>query len=106
MEQRLKLSTLLKKTNFKKLDSEYYKDYCDGSAFQLIIKKGNFEKKILVHSGKIPKELDSLARWIYVTKRNLKLTELNRKLEFESIEGLFPPPPPPPPVEKILFKKK
>lgn len=105
-QQRNELSSLLKKINFKKIDFEYFQNYCDGSAFQLIIRKGNFEKKVFVHSHKIPKELDSLSRWINNTKRNLKLIEINTVLEFKSIEGILPPPPPPPPVKKILFIKK
>lgn len=106
IQQRNELSSILKKINFKKIDSEYFENYSDGSAFQLIIRKENFEKKVFVHSHKIPKELDSLASWINYTKINLKLTEINRELEFRSIEGILPPPPPPPPVEKILFIKK
>ena len=95
IQQRNELSELLQKINFKKVDSEYFENYSDGSAFQLVIKKGNFEKKIFVHSHKIPKELDSLSRWINYTKRKLKLTETNREFEFKSVEGLLPPPPPP-----------
>lgn len=95
IQQRNELSELLQKINFKKVDSEYFENYSDGSAFQLVIKKGNFEKKIFVHSHKIPKELDSLSSWINYTKRKLKLTETNREFEFKSVEGLLPPPLPP-----------
>lgn len=94
-QQRKELRYLLQKINFKKMDSEYFEDYSDGSAFQLIFRKGNFEKKIFVHSHKIPKELDSLARWINHTKIKLKPTEINREFEFKSVEGLLPPPLPP-----------
>ena len=95
-KQRSELSELLNKVNFKKINSEYFEDYSDGSAFQLIIRKGNFEKKIFVHSHNIPKELDSLSNWINYNKRKLKLTEINKEFEFKSLEGLLPPPPPPP----------
>ncbi|MEY4963006.1 MAG: hypothetical protein RLZZ323_325 [Bacteroidota bacterium] len=94
-KQKQELSSLLNKINFKKIDSEYFENYCDGSAFQIIIKKGNFKKKVLVHSHHIPEELDSLAEWINETKLKLKLTETSKKLEFESAKELFPPPPPP-----------
>ena len=96
--QRIELSELLQKINFKIIDSEYVEDYSDGSSFQLIIRKENFEKKIYVHSHKIPKELDSLSSWINYNKTKLKLTEINKEVEFKSIEGLLPPPPPPPPI--------
>ncbi|WP_262151908.1 hypothetical protein [Chryseobacterium foetidum] len=87
---------MLRKTDFKKIKSKYSEDYVDGSMFQIIIKKDDLKKKVFVHSYHIPKELDSLSAWIYNTKMKLKLTETNKKLEFESAKELFPPPPPPP----------
>lgn len=85
---------LIKKVNFSKINAEYFENYSDGSAFNIIIKQGDFEKKILVHSYKIPKELDSLSNWIYFTKSKLKLTKITKKLNFESVKVLLPPPPP------------
>ena len=99
-EQKLKLTSLLNKIDFEKINPEYFENYSDGSAFQIIIRKGKFKKKVLVHSDQIPKELDSLSHWIYNTKLKLKLTEANQNLEFESAKELFPPPPPPPPIVK------
>lgn len=95
-KQKSEFTTLLKNVDFKKINSEYFQNYSDGSAYNIIIRKGDFEKKVLVHSHKIPKELDTLSSWIYYTKMKLKLTEINRKLEFESAKSLMPPPPPPP----------
>jgi hypothetical protein len=105
-EQRNQLSKLLKKIDFKKFESEYYQDYVDGSAYQIIIKKDNFKKAVYVHSHKVPKELDSLSHWIYTTKENLKLFETSKKFDFESINGILPPPPPPPPIKRIILKKE
>ncbi|UUC45124.1 hypothetical protein [Flavobacterium cerinum] len=99
-KQKQELSNLLSKINFRKINSEYFEDYNDGSAFQIIFRKGNFKKKVLVHSYHIPRELDSLSHWIYKTKMKLKLNEISQKLEFESAKELFPPPPPPLPVMK------
>ncbi|HEX8014109.1 MAG TPA: hypothetical protein VF465_02640 [Flavobacterium sp.] len=95
-EQRNQLSELLKKIDFKKIKSGYFEDYSDGDAYQIIIKKDTFEKTVLVHSYNVPKELDSLSNWIYITKENLKLIETNKELDFKSIIELLPPPPPPP----------
>lgn len=99
-EQRNQLSELIKKIDFKKIKSEYYENYCDGSAYQIIIKKDSFKKTVFVHSHKVPKELDSLSHWIYVTKENLKLIETNKEIDFKNIYKIFPTPPPPPPIKK------
>ena len=99
------LTSLIKKIDFRKIDSEYYENYLDGNTFQIIIRKGKFEKKVLVHSHKIPKELKSLSDWINNTKQNLKLTKTNKNLSFKSAFGILPPPPPPP-IEKVIFIKK
>jgi hypothetical protein len=99
-EQRNQLSELLEKIDFTKIKAEYYQDYCDGSAYQIIIKKDNFKKTVFVHSHKVPKELDSLSNWIYVTKENLKLIETKKEIDFKSIERIFPPTPKPPPIKK------
>lgn len=101
-EQRNQLSELLKKIDFKKIKSEYYEDYLDGSAYQIIIKKDTLNKTVFVHSHKVPKELDSLSNWIYIIKENLKLTKTNKKFDFKSIDAIFPPPPPPPPIRNNL----
>lgn len=98
--QRNQLRELVKKIDFKKIKSEYYEDYNDGSAYQIIIKKDNFKKTIFVHSHKVPKELDSLSQWIYITKENLKLIESDKAFDFKNIDRVFPPPPPPPPIKK------
>ena len=94
-EQRNQLSELLNRIDFKKINSEYFEDYSDGSAYQIIIAKNNVKKTVLVHSHSVPKELDSLSKWIYKTKQNLKLIEINKEFDFESIHGILPPPPPP-----------
>ncbi|MEZ7500846.1 DUF6438 domain-containing protein [Flavobacterium sp. Arc3] len=105
-EQRNQLRELLKKIDFKKIKSEYNEDYVDGSAYQIIIKKDTFKKSVFVHSHKVPKELDSLSRWIYRTKEKLKLIETSKNFHFESINGILPPPPPPPPIKKIILNEK
>ncbi|WP_449403979.1 DUF6438 domain-containing protein [Flavobacterium croceum] len=103
--QRKELTELIKKIDFRKIDSEYYENYLDGSAFQIIIRQGKFEKKVFVHSRKIPKELKSLSDWIIKIKQNLKLTRTDKNLQFKSKNGILPPPPPPS-IEKIRFIKK
>lgn len=95
-EQRNQLSELLNRINFKKIDSEYFEDYSDGSSYQLIIKKDNLRKTVFVHSHKVPKDLDSLSNWISTIKRKLQLIETNKKFNFKSINRILPPPPPTP----------
>jgi hypothetical protein len=102
-QQKSEFIILLKNVDFTKINSEYFQDYLDGSAYNIIIRKDGFEKKVFVHSHKIPKELDTLSSWINITKQNLKLTKTNKQLHFESTFGMLPPPPPPP-VKEILFK--
>jgi hypothetical protein len=102
-QQKREFISLLKNVDFTKINSEYFQDYLDGSAYNIIIRKDGFEKKVFVHSYKIPKELDTLSSWINITKQNLKLTKTNKQLKFESAFGMLPPPPPPP-VKEILFK--
>ena len=104
-QQRNQLSELLSKIDFRKIKSEYFEDYSDGSAYEIIIKKDTFKKTVFVHSHNAPKELDSLSRWIYITKGNLKLIETDKKLNFESIKGIMPPPPPPP-IKRLILNKK
>ena len=53
--QRNQLSDLIKKIDFKKIKSEYYEEYFDGRAYQIIIKKGDFKKKFLFIAIKSPK---------------------------------------------------
>ena len=104
-KQRTELTKLIRKIDFRKINSEYYENYLDGSAFQIFIRKGKFEKRVLVHSYKIPKELESLSDWLNNTKQNLKLTKTSKNLKFISADGILPPPPPPP-IEKVQFIKK
>ena len=93
--QEKELSELLHKINFTEVESEYFQDYEDGSTYEIIIKKGALEKTILVHSYSEPKELYVLSKWIYNTKKNLKLTKINKELDFKGFTGIFSPPPPP-----------
>ena len=98
-EQRKQLSELLEKIDLKKIKSEYHENYCDGSAYQIIIKKDTLKKTVFVHSHTVPKELKSLSNWIYTTKENLKLIETNKEYSFTNIDSIFPLPPPPPPIK-------
>ena len=93
--QRSELSDLINRIDFGKIKSEYFQDYEDGSAYQLIIEKEDLKKTIFVHSNSVPKELDSLANWIYNTKENLELKETNKEFDFQSINGILSPAPPP-----------
>ena len=95
IKQQNELSELLNKIDFKTLKPEYYEDYNDGRSYQIIIEKDSLEKMILVHSYSVPKELDTLSKWIYNTKENLQLIETSKKLDFKGFRGFLTPPPPP-----------
>jgi hypothetical protein len=78
---------------FSKFDTLYYDDYSDGSEYKFHIKRNNLEKTIYLNSLNPPKELDSLATWIYLTKRKLKLVKTNKS---EIYRSKIPMPEPPP----------
>ena len=95
------LISLISKLKLKKLKNEYFEDYSDGRTYAILIDKDSITKLIKVHSHNAPKELDSLAGWIYKLKVKLKLTKTEKKLKLKSAKYVLPPPPPPPPfVEK------
>ena len=96
-EDKKTLIELISKTQLKKYKSEYYQDYSDGEYYIFYIDKDSIKKSIAIHSHKndIPKDLDSLANWIYTWKKKVKLIETNKKLDFFSSKYILPPPPPP-----------
>ncbi|WP_369765397.1 hypothetical protein [Flavobacterium sp. WC2429] len=94
------LIRLISKLKLKKLKNEYFEDYSDGRTYTILIDKDSIAKLIKVHSHNAPKELDSLAGWVYKLKVKLKLTKTEKKLKLKSSKYVLPPPPPPPIVEK------
>lgn len=91
------LSELISKTNLKTYNSIYDENYSDGRFYTFYIDKDSIKKSIAIHSYKsdVPKDLDSLAKWIYNWKKKVKLTQTNKKLVFFSSKYVLPPPPPP-----------
>ena len=91
------LIELISKTQLKKYKSEYYENYSDGNFYIFYIDKDSIKKSIAIHSHKndVPKNLDSLAKWIYQWKKKVKLIETKKKLDFYSSKYILPPPPPP-----------
>lgn len=96
-EDKKTLIELISKTQLKKYDTIYDQNYSDGRSYRFYIDKDSIKKSILIHSYKndIPKDLDSLANWIYTWKKKVKLIETKKKLEFYSSKYILPPPPPP-----------
>ncbi|GAA6765131.1 hypothetical protein AAFH68_10650 [Flavobacterium sp. CGRL1] len=92
------LSHLISQTQLKKYDSIYDEDFTDGRTYILYINKDSIQKSIYVHSYKnnVPKELDSLEKWIYNWKKKAKLIKTDKNLTFKSSKYILPPPPPPP----------
>jgi hypothetical protein len=86
------LDNLLSKIDFEKYDTAYYQNFDDGFEYKLYIKNENLEKTIYSHSFKGPKELDSLAEWIYKLVKSLKLNKIDKKLNFKSKIYHLPPP--------------
>lgn len=90
--QKKKLDSFIKEIQFKKYDSIYFENYEDGNHYRIYVKKNGEQKLISVHSNNSPKELDEFAFWIYELKKNLKLTETKKVLNFKSkIETPKPP---------------
>jgi len=97
-EQLKTLNYLVSRLNLKNYRDEYFEDYSDGSAYSLLIDKDSIKKQINVHSHQeVPKELDSLAMWLYKLKSQLALKEIDKNLDFKTAKFVNPPPPPPPP---------
>lgn len=90
------LIKLISELKLRKLKDEYFEDYSDGIAYAIFIDKDSIKKSISVHSHNAPKELDSLARWIYKFKEKLKLTKTEKELKLAGAKYVLPPPPPPP----------
>lgn len=99
-EERIELYDYIEKINLFKYKSEYFENYSDGSSYGMNIKKNSKSKTIFVHSHQAPKEIDSISHWIGSMKRNLKLKEIQKNINFESTKGLLTPPPPPLPIIK------
>jgi hypothetical protein len=93
------LVKLISELKLRKLKNEYFEDYSDGRTYAVFIDKDSIRKLISVHSHNAPKELDSLARWIYKFKEKLKLTKTEKEPKLKSAKYVLPPPPPPP-IEK------
>lgn len=97
-DQRRKLSDLINKIDLKEVKPQYFDDYEDGSAYQIIVEKQALRKTIFVHSLSAPKELDSLSIWINKIKENIQLTKITTELEFKSIDGILTPSLPMPKI--------
>ncbi|MEO8254834.1 MAG: hypothetical protein ABI554_10665 [Flavobacterium sp.] len=88
---------LISKTQVRKYNTEYEENYSDGEYYIFYIDKDSIKKSIEIHSYKddVPKDLDSLAKWIYKWKKKVKLIETDKKLTFFSSKYILPPTPPP-----------
>ena len=95
---RKQLMKLITQTQLKKYDSIYDENFADGMTYIFYINKDSIQKSIYIHSYKnnVPKELDSLGKWIYNWKKKAKLIQTDKKLTFKSSKYILPPPPPPP----------
>ncbi|MBK0369903.1 DUF6438 domain-containing protein [Flavobacterium agrisoli] len=89
------LVKVISKLKLRTLKNEYFEDYSDGRTYAIFINNDSIKKLIKVHSHNAPKELDSLAGWIYQLKQKLKLKKTEKELNFKSAEYVLPPPPPP-----------
>lgn len=90
-----RLVKLISSIKLGKIEDEYFENYSDGTTYAVFIEKDSVNKMIAVHSHKAPKELDSLARWIYRLKEKLKLIPTRKRFETKSSKYVVPPPPPP-----------
>ena len=94
-EQLKTLNRLVSKLTLKEYRDEYFEDYVDGSTYSFWIDKDSIKKQVNVHSyNEVPKELDSLAMWLYKLKLDLALKEIDKKLDFKTAKFVNPPPAP------------
>ena len=90
--QKKKLDSFISEIKFEKYDSNYFENYKDGNYYRIYVNKNGEQKMISVHSNNSPKELDEFAFWIYEVKKNLKLTETKKVLNFKSKIEIPKPP--------------
>ena len=97
-EDKKAFQDLLVNTRLKEYESEYYEDYDDGLGYALYLDKDSIKKTIYVHSHKknVPRELATLASWIYKWKSKAKLVKINEERKLTTSKFVFPPPPPVP----------
>lgn len=97
--ERERLDSFLTKIKFATYDTSYYESYEDGHYYEFTIKNDTLKKTIFVHSDKIPNELKDFAYWIVVTKKKLKLSEIDTTLDFGNLKNFLPPSVPPLPIK-------
>ncbi|ANI88004.1 hypothetical protein A9P82_00915 [Arachidicoccus ginsenosidimutans] len=88
--QRKTLDSFINKTDFQKFDSSYDEQYTDGIMYRFYFQKDSVQKIINVRSHHVPKELDTLYKWIYFTKGSLPLHQIDSTIIFHHTEGFEP----------------
>lgn len=98
-EDRIKLDSFIKATEFTNYDTLYYEDYVDGIDYQFYIENDSSERLVRVHTDSAPAQLNSLMNWIITTKEKLKICPLDSTIGFGSTKNFLPPRVPPPLTE-------
>jgi hypothetical protein len=90
--QKKKLDSFIRNIDFKTLDTLYFEKFDDGEFYSFHLKTKNLHKTIWVHSENAPSSLKDFSKWIYDTKKSLKLVKTLRQFEFKSkAKDLAPP---------------
>lgn len=82
--QKNKLDSFIDNINFKAFDTLYFKNYEDGEHYSFYIKNKDLNKTIWIHSNDAPQSLNDFSKWIYDTKKSLKLIEASKSFKFKS----------------------
>lgn len=90
--QKNKLDSFIKNIEFKVFDTLYFEKYQDGEHYSFHIKNNDLNKTIWVHNYNAPKSLDDFSKWIYDTKKSLKLIKTSKTFSFKSKAPELEPP--------------
>lgn len=90
--QKNKLDSFINNINFKAFDTLYFETYQDGENYSFHIKNNDLNKVIWVHSYHAPESLDDFSKWIYETKKSLKLVKTFKTFKFKSKATELEPP--------------
>jgi hypothetical protein len=94
--EKTKLDSFVNNTDFLQFDTLYYQSYEDGLDYQFYFDNDTAEKLIRVHSDSVPFQLETLRRWILLTKKQLLLHQIDTTINFGSLKNFLPPTIPAP----------
>lgn len=102
LEEKVKLSKLLRETNFEKFDTIYANQTVeDAQAYLINISNQGKRKSIYLYAREAPKELDRFIKSLGEINNRLHFVPTNKRVDFGDLKSILPPPPPPMPVRNV-----